>query len=534
MNRAKVPMPPWSAAAAALRAGQPARAESLLQQALCRVPEHPELLRLLGIALHQQGRSVEAHAVLNRALQLTPTSALLQMNLGSVLRALGENDACLAALQHACELDPALAAAWFNLGKSLKSLGRVADSIPPLQRAIDLQANHPIALTILGDAQKILGDVPAAESAYRAALACRPDIGAAWWGLANIKTVRLRADDIDRMQAVLADTRLRAEVRAQIHFTLARAWEQAGEADRAFAALTEANRLQRELHRWDRQAFSRLTDAVLECFPVAAGVADPDFGQEVILVVSLPRSGSTLVEQILAAHPEVAGASELPDLPIVLEQESCRTGKPFPEWVASASANDWRRLGQNYLDRTRRWRGDRPRFTDKLPNNFLYVGAAMAMFPGAHIVACVRSGLDTCLSCYQQYFARGQEYSYDLNDLAAHYNDYLRLLRHWSAHYPERFFAQSYEQLVADPEPQIRGLLQACALPFELACLSPHQALREVRTASAAQVREPIDRRGIDRWRFYGERLRALEDALALGVAATHEATTDGSRRQQT
>ena len=525
MNRNQQPTPPWSAAAAALRAGQPALAESLLRQVLASAPPQPEALRLLGIALHQQGRHGDARAVLNEAWQRAPASALVAMNLGSVLRALGENEACLAALQRACELAPTLAAGWFNLGKSLKSLGRVADAVEPLQRAISLQANHPVALTILGDAQKILGNVPAAESAYRAALAHRPEAGAAWWGLANIKTLRLCTDDIERMQAVLAGRPLKVEVRAQIYFALARAWEQAGDADRAFAALTEANRLQRQLHPWDRQAFSRLTDAVIASFPVTDAVVDTDFGQEhfgqeLILVVSLPRSGSTLVEQVLAAHPAVAGASELPDLPIVLEQESRRTGKPFPQWVAAASAEDWRRLGQNYLARTRRWRGDRARFTDKLPNNFLYVGAALAMFPGARVVACVRSGMDTCLSCYQQYFARGQDYSYDLDDLAAHYTDYLRLLGHWSAHYPERFFVQRYEQLVADPEPQIRRLLDACALPFEVACLSPHQAQREVRTASAAQVREPIDRRGIDRWRFYGGRLQGLEQALAQGAAA--------------
>ena len=504
-------------AAAALRRKDPAAAERWLREFLAREPRHIEALRLLGISLHQQKRNAEALTILRQAEAWEPRNALLAMNLGTVLCAVGEFEAGIVALQRAAALDPNQAAAWFNLGKTLKSQGQVGAAIAPLQTAVALDPSHHVGRTVLGDALKIVGQSQAAQLAYRQSLTIEPRAGAAWWGLANIKTIAFEPGDIAAMDAVLADPGLAIEARIQILFAEARALEQAGDADRAFAVLTAANRLQRARLPWDRRAFSELTTAVAAAFPVEVGAA-PDAagpGDEVLFVVSLPRSGSTLVEQILAAHPDVAGASELPDLPRVIAAESQRRGQPFPAWAASASASDWQRLGQEYLARTQRFRGGKARFTDKLPNNFLYLGAAFAMLPGARAVACVRDGLDTCLSCYQQYFARGQEFSYDLDDLAAYYLDYLRLVRHWSQHFPGRFSRIDYETLVADPEPAIRQLLDDCGLEFDPACLSPHRSPREVRTASAAQVREPIDRRGIGRWQFYGEHLQGLRTALS-------------------
>lgn len=509
--------PSIAAAAAALHRRDPADAERILRLLLQGQPRHCEGLRLLGVALHQQRRNAEAREVLQQALTIAPGNALVTMNLGSVLGAIGEHSASIAAFRAASERDPTQAAAWFNLGKALKTDGQVAAAILPLQRAVALKPEHAVAQTVLGDALKIVGRTDAAVAAFRAALRAQPRAGAAWWGLANIKTVRFAPGDLHAIDNVLAAPDLAEETRAQILFAKARALEHEGDAERAFATLSEANRLQRRRLPWDRGAFSALATAVATAFPTSREAQHRDFGAEVLFVVSLPRSGSTLVEQILAAHSEVAAASELPDLPRVIAAESERRGRPFPDWVGSASADDWRRLGQDYLGRTQRWRNGKARFTDKLPNNFLYLGAAFNMLPGARAVACVRDGMDTCLSCYQQYFARGQAFSYDLTDLAAYYRDYLKLVSHWSRHFPERFCRIDYEQLVADPEPEIRRLLAACNLTFEPACLTPHQVEREVRTASAAQVREPIDRRGIGRARIYAAQLQPLADLLAAG-----------------
>ncbi len=207
----------------------------------------------------------------------------------------------------------------------------------------------------------------------------------------------------------------------------------------------------------------------------------------------MPRSGSTLVEHILATHPDVEGANEIPDLPQVIDDESRRRGQPFPQWVSAATATDWHRLGQDYLTRTARWRAQRPRFTDKNVINWPLLGAVRLMLPGAKIIHCHRDPVETCFSCYRQLFRHGVHYSYDLDEMAEYYRDYQRLSAFWLTRHPQHVLDFPYETLVQQPERQIRRLLFFCGLPFDPACLAPHQTKREVlSTASAAQVREPI------------------------------------------
>ncbi|MET0232018.1 MAG: sulfotransferase, partial [Rhodanobacteraceae bacterium] len=228
-----------------------------------------------------------------------------------------------------------------------------------------------------------------------------------------------------------------------------------------------------------------------------------------------PRSGSTLVEQILAAHPDVEGASELPDLEAVILEESTFRNQRFPEWVASATPADWQRMGERYLHRTRRWRESKPRFTDKMPDNWLLAGAALAMLPGARVVNVRRDAVETCWSCFKQLFGAGRHgYSYDLSDLAETWRDYDRLSTFWARRFPDRVREQSYEKLVAEPEAETRALLDFGGLAFDPACLEPHAATRSVRTASAAQVREPLHA-GTARSAAYGVRLDPLRRMLA-------------------
>lgn len=434
----------------------------------------------------------------------------MHLNLGSVRRALHDEEGALASFRSACTLDPSRAAAWFNLGKALKHYGHVEDSLAPLQRAVALAPAHVAARTMLGDVLKAHGQIAAAEQAYRVATEQAPAAGAAWWGLANLKTVAFRPGDIGRMRTALGSGEGADQPRIQMRFALARALEQAGDFDAAFAELAIANRLQRQRVPWDRAAFSAQADAAIAGFPAAVPVADPERGRELIFIVGLPRSGTTLVEQIIAAHPVVAGASELPDLPAALQRESRQRGEPFPHWCRNATAADWMRLGDLYLERTARWRNHAERMTDKQPHNFLYVGALMAMFPATRVIACHRDPRDTAISCFQQYFATGNAFSYSLDDIASYWSDFQRLNTHWRHSYPQRHLDLCHETLVQAPEDGIRRLLEFCALDFDPACLAPYRATRVVRTASAAQVREPIDRRGIGRWRAYAAHLPKL------------------------
>ncbi|HEV2681284.1 MAG TPA: sulfotransferase, partial [Rhodanobacter sp.] len=214
------------------------------------------------------------------------------------------------------------------------------------------------------------------------------------------------------------------------------------------------------------------------------------------------------------SHPEVEGANEITDLPQVIEDESKRRGKPFPQWVPDATAEDWSRLGRDYLARTERWRRERPRFTDKNLVTWQLVGAIMAMLPGAHVVSSHRDPMETCFACYRQLFSNGAYFSYDLADMASHYQDYDRLSRHWQAMFPQRILDYPYEALLADPETRIRQLLAFCDLTFDEACLAPHLASRTVRsTASAAQVRQPL-RAAATQSVFYDDQLKPLRAQL--------------------
>jgi hypothetical protein len=247
---------------------------------------------------------------------------------------------------------------------------------------------------------------------------------------------------------------------------------------------------------------------------------DPEMGREVILIVSVPRSGSSLVEQILASHSRVHGANEITDLPDVIHGESRRRGRAFPEWVRYADAEDWARLGREYLARTERWRRERPLSTDKNMVSWELLGAALAMLPGARVVSCHRDPLETCLACYRQWFVKGAEFSYDLDEMADYLFDYGVMSQFWRERFPERIFELVHEALLSDPGIVIPRLLDFCGLAFEPACLEFHRTDRMVLSAaSAAQVRQPL-RRDTARSAAYGGCLDPVRRRLrAYGLA---------------
>lgn len=477
-------------------------------------PAHPEILRLQGVLKHLERRYGEAVEILREALIASPDDALIVNNLGSSLRASGDGEGAVEMFQRATALQPDLAAAWFNLGKTLKSQARPELAIPALERALDISPSHVRARIVLGDSLKASGRIDEAANAFREALNLDPGNAQAWFSLANIKTVPLTSAETERLGQLLGKRSLKDDDRVQLGFSLAKALEDNGRYQEAFAALTEANRCKRRQSSWDASGFSAEIDAIaLACSHPPAATAPDTQGSEVIFIVSLPRSGSTLTEQILAAHPEVEGASELPDLPEVIAEESRRRGKEFTVWFNDATAEDWERLGKEYLRRTERWRTQRPRFTDKGLSNWQLVAAALAMLPAAKVVVCRRDPLETCISCFVQLFARGQEFSYDIDDIVAYWHDFDRLCCRWVSTYPNQVRNLVYESLLAEPEATTRSLLDFCGLAFSAACLRPHEVQRRVRTASAAQVLQPL-RRDTARSERYGAALDGFRKAL--------------------
>jgi tetratricopeptide (TPR) repeat protein len=507
-------------AAQALDAGRADEADRQLERVLTAYPNHPEVLRMKAGILSLRGQHNEAVTVMQRALTQRPQDPLYHNTLGSLLGTAGDYEGAIRALRRTCELEPKLAMAWYNLGVMLTKSVRNEEATEALQRAVSLAPDHVAARALLADLLRTRGDVDAAAAEYRRLIATRPTFGLAWWGLADLRTQRFDAKDVALMQAALQRPDATENDRITIGFALAKAYDEEGQYAQSLDALARANATARRYQAWDAARFSTAVASISDAFEPAPGGSEAQLGSNVIFIVSLPRSGSTLVEQILASHSAVEGAGELPDLPQVLAEETQRLGgKPIPQWSREATPEDWRRLGQRYLDRTARWRSERPVFTDKLPNNWIYIGAIRAMLPGAHIVVVRRDPLETCFSCYRQPLDGNNGYSRSFEDLAVFWRDFDRSVSRSAALHPAHVREHSYEAMVADPEAQIRDLLAFCGLPFEEAAVNFHQTQRVVRSPSATQVRQPM-RQDTARAPRYGALLDPLR--AALGLPAYH------------
>ncbi|MGH8172539.1 MAG: sulfotransferase [Rhodanobacteraceae bacterium] len=500
-----------------LERGELERAEHSLRAILSANPDHAETLRLYAVASQLRGRTIEAAGAVRHALKQRPADPLLLNTLGTILRETGDVEGAVAAFRRACELNPNLASAWFNLGMALQSRAETAQAQAAFARASLIQPDYVMARVANGNALTALGRIEESIAEFRAAIAQDPRTARAWAALAEIKTIPLGVEDIAALERLHADKALGPEDHALVGFALARGLEDSQRYDDAFTVLSDANATMRRLWPWDAAAHSQVIASIVDAFATPPAPApDATLGSEVIFIVSLPRAGSTLAEQILAAHPEVEGAGEINDLALILQDESRRRDEEFPNWITKASPADWERLGREYLERTQRWRTTRRVHVDKALFNWPFVGAAMAMLPGARIVNCRRDPMETCWSCFKQRFSRGQQvFSYSLEDLGAYWVDYDSLMHFWHARYPGRVYDFVYEDLIAAPEAEIRRLLDFCGLPFASSSLRFHQVDRAVRTASGAQVRQPL--RGASmRTPNYGDHLAPLRRALGI------------------
>ena len=498
----------------ALDAGRLADADRFIVPALALAGDHPEVLRLLAGIQTLRNQHAQAAQTMRSALLRRPEDALYHNTLGSILIAQGDLDSAIHTLQRAVEIDPTLAAAFYNLGLALIQSVRPAEAAEAFQRSLVLAPTYAPARVMLADILRAGGRTDDAVAEYRRVLAKQPTAGIAWWGLANLKTVPLGDDDIAAMRQAQASRSATENDHIAIGFALGKALADRGNYAESLDAIATSNTLARRRATWDGAGFSRTVSQALDAFTPPPHGTTEDLGHEVIFIISMPRSGSTLIEQILASHSQVTGTSELPDLPLVLTEESQRRGKPFPVWASEATPTDWTRMGRRYLERTARWREHTPRFTDKLLNNWFYLGAIRAMLPAARIVVARRDPLETCLSCYYQQFANN-EFTRTFPDLAGYWNDFNRAIEHWKTLHPTALHEAHYERLVGDPENTIRQLLDFCGLHFETACLNFHETRRDILTASAAQVREPL-RNDTARAQRFGALLDPLRAALGL------------------
>lgn len=507
----------FARATRALAAGNLREAGALARNLRQRHPGQPDVLHLAAGVLARQGDHAGAMQAIQQALRMRPDDAAFLCTSGGLLAAAGRLDDALAALQRACALQPGLAMAWYNLGVLGVRAMRFDEADAALRKAIELAPDHLQARLQRADLLKMEGRLDDAVAAYRQVLDTHPACGDAWWGLSDIQDAGLGDDAIAAMQAAMRDAGASERDRIALGFAIARLLDRGDRCTEAMGVLKETHAHALRLQAWDAGVFARGLDAILAAFVSAkASGASPQRGEGVIFIASLPRSGSTLTEQMLASHSRVEGAGELQDLPQVLLEESMRRGQHYPAWVSSMSSEDWQRLGERYLERTARWRNRKPFFTDKLPGNWMHVGAIRAMLPGAKVIVCRRDPLETCFACYRQYMtAAGQGWTHRFEHLAAYWNGFDRALRQWQAAYPGFVHEQRYEDVVADPETCLHALLDYCGLPFEQACLAFHRNPRQVRSPSAMQVREPL-RRDTARASRYGVLLDPLRAALGI------------------
>ncbi len=474
-----------------------------------------EARRLLGVVLRTQQRHDEAVSHLNYACRLHPKDGSVRMDLAIALYESGQIDAALSVAEEATELVPREAGLWFNRGRMLKLQGMMAEAEKSLNGALHCDPAHLLARLLLAEIYAGRGDAETAAFHYRYILRQAPHHPQAWIGLSNLKVKPLTTGDAGRLREILQRSDLDDSTRVALGFAMAAALEDQGNYPAAFNALQEANALNRRLLGWDAAQEHQRLKALMQASRMPQPVPKrPDLGDNLIFVVSLPRSGSSLVEQMLASHSEVEGGGELLDLQQVLDAESTRRGMPLSRWIVDADAEDWDRLGTAYLRRTAKLRQSKSRSTDKNLANWKFVDIIMRMLPGAQVVHCTRDALETCLACYRQWFSRGNEFSYDLQDMAAYWGDHVEVCRLWKQRYPERFHELRHESLLADPRGELERLLNALGLPFDENCLRYHHNPRHVATASAVQVRQPL-RPVTARAAHYSDQLESLRELLA-------------------
>jgi tetratricopeptide (TPR) repeat protein len=501
--------------------GRLEEAERIYRRALRENPRNVDALRLLALIAVKADRPDDAEVMLQKAIEIAPDFMLAILDLCRLYKDQDRFEEALALLDRALALDPAQPQTHFLRAGTLARASFTEDSIAAYRRCLELQPRHLGALLGLGHVLKAVGDYKAAVESYEACIREAPDFGETYWSLANLKTYRFddaTVADMEKRAAAQGDN-LQSEV--NFLFALGKAWEDCGDYDRAWAHYSRGNAKQRAAVAYDPVQTEVMNDRLVATFTADFLAARRDAGDpdpSPIFILGLPRSGSTLLEQILASHSDVEGTSELPYIGRLATSLNRNRGDGvnYPEAMRELAPSNIATLGSEYLQLARMHRRTAaPRFIDKMPNNFPNVGLIATILPNAKIVDARRHPLDACFSCWRQLFGKGQNFTYDLTEIGEYYLQYQRMMDHWAAVLPGRVLTVQYEEVVRDFGPQVRRLLDFCGLPWQEACLSFHESDRPVRTPSSEQVRQPIYDRSIGHWRHYerhlGELLAVIE-----------------------
>lgn len=503
--------------------GQLDEAEKVIRKLLQKDPSDVRALRMLATIAIEANRFKGAKKLLERALAIEPGYLPAWNELANLLTKEDQYDEALEAVEKALAIDHSMVQSWITKGHVLSRAQRHEESMGAYEKALEYSEDHVGALAGLGHVLKTIGRQSEAIEVFRRSLRAHPRFGEAYWSLANLKTFEFEPTEVETMEKLVELENVPDESKVNMFLSLGKHYENVEDYDRAFENYRRGNDLRREHEVYDPVHTQLLHDRLIEVFSKEfleerTGWGDSDASP--ILVVGLPRSGSTLIEQILASHSMIEGTMELPDLSRltkVLSRNSPR-GVEYPEAIRTCDEDAMQALGRKYIDDTMRFRTGKAYFIDKMPNNFAHVGLLHLILPNAKIINARRHPMDSCLGTYKQLFFNGQSFSYDQFELGHYYLQYQRIMDHWQAVLPGKVLDVSYERMVADQEAQTRRIFDYLDLPWEDQVLRFYETERAINTASSEQVRQPIYTKAVHFWRNYehhlGELIETVEPLL--------------------
>jgi len=503
--------------------GNLGEAEKIYRSILSDDPNNVDALRLLALLASRTGAIDQAINMLENCIKIAPDYALAWENLAKLYRQKDDPDSLQKAancFSKATELRPDWAEGWAGLGTMQTRSSQHEEGIISYKKSIELKTNQPRVHLSLGHVYKTTGNQEECINSYKDAINYDENFGEAYWSLANLKTYKFNTREIDQMEKRVDLPEVPEREKVHFLFSLGKAFEDAGNYDKSFNYYKKGNDLNRGRTTYDPKAIEALSDRLKLFFTKDKfeeyKLSGCNSGAP-IFIVGLPRSGSTLVEQILASHSKVEGTMELPNIMNIARKlgNSSKDRTAYPEIIETLQDSDLTLLGQAFVNETEFLRTGKPHFIDKMPNNFSHIGLLKLILPNAKVIDARRNPMDTCFSCYKQLFARGQAFTYDLSEIARYYVNYVNLMDHWNKVLPGYVFKIQHEALLQDQEGITRDLLEFCELDFESSTLEFYKTERAVKTASSEQVRQPINTKGLNQWKNFESHLNDLKHYLA-------------------